>query len=255
MMECFQKTDSIGKGDAAYIWSVLWHGRMAPNGDVFRQYRTLGKPVIISEIGSLDRGNLWRLSANGIDRNSIWPLTQLDPDRPKTLGINLSQWKSGTEIVICCQHEKSQQWDGMPSTKQYILDTVSKIRMYSDRPIVVRPHPRFRFQLNLPGVTVIDPVKITGSYDSFDFVPSLKTAHCVVSHNGNSGVEAAIHGVPVICHSTSHAYPVSNQIENIEALVYHDREEWLINHCHTEWTIDELSYAWSCLRELILSQR
>jgi hypothetical protein len=66
--------------DAAIIWSVLWHGRMAPNELVYAHYRSLGKPVIILDVGALIRGETWKLAVNNITAEGYYGhTTNLDP--------------------------------------------------------------------------------------------------------------------------------------------------------------------------------
>jgi hypothetical protein len=54
-------------------------------------------------------------------------------------------------------------------------------------------------------------------------------------------VQASIHGVPVICDSSSLAAELGNKIENIESVTVPNRNEWFLKLCHTEWTLDEIS--------------
>ena len=39
--------------DAVLIWSVLWSGRMAANQAVYQHYRSLDRPVVVADIGTL----------------------------------------------------------------------------------------------------------------------------------------------------------------------------------------------------------
>ena len=61
-----QTQENSWDSDAAVIWSVLWHGRMKPNQAVYEHYRAQNKPVIVIEIGSLYRGNTWKIAVNNI---------------------------------------------------------------------------------------------------------------------------------------------------------------------------------------------
>ena len=58
--------------DVAVIWSVLWHGRMAKNKDVWEQNRLLNKPVIVLEVGGINRGTTWKVGLNGINRDAFF---------------------------------------------------------------------------------------------------------------------------------------------------------------------------------------
>lgn len=227
--------------DVDVIWSVLWHGRMRPNKDIYERAISQGKSVLIIEIGNLFRGRTWRISVDHIHGlgkfgNDI----DLDNDRPKKLGVILKDYKNQRKnsILIACQHEHSLQWAGQQPMGEWAVDTIKKIREKSDRPIIVRPHPRSLFSIKMPGVTVSQPIKIPNTYDDFNIDYD---HHCVINHNSGPAVRSAIEGVPIICDVSSLAWPVSDIMENIETVSLPYRQEWLTKLCHTEWTIDEIS--------------
>ena len=226
--------------DLAVIWSVLWQGRMHRNQQVYATARSKNIPVMIVEVGNLKRGETWRISLNNINGlGQFGNDVLLDQTRPTKLKVSLTpiQLKRRSEILIATQHQKSLQWEGMKPMTEWVKDTVDQIRKYSNRTIVVRPHPRCNIQLNLAGVEIQYPKKIINSYDEFDIDYNY---HCVVNHNSGPAVQAAIAGCPIVCDTSSLAYPVSNSIDNIENPTLPDREDWFLKLCHTEWTLPEM---------------
>jgi hypothetical protein len=121
---------------------------------------------------------------------------------------------------------------------EWVRQKISEIRKFTNKSIVVRPHPRSPFVLNVPGVAFETPKKLTGSYDSFDIDYNY---HCVINHNSGPAVQAAINGIPVICHQSSLAFPVSGSVETIDSISLPDRQDWFLKLCHTEWTVDEIA--------------
>ena len=227
--------------DVAVIWSVLWAGRMAGNQAVYNRCRQLGIPVLIVEVGNLVRNVTWRISLNHINGlGEFANIENLDITRPEKLGVSLKALKENRrhEILIACQHQASLQWQGQTPMAKWVQDMVFKIRQSSPRKIVIRPHPRSPFYVDTPGATMERPVRIPGSYDSFDIDYNF---HCVINYNSGPAVQAVIEGVPVICDSSSLAYPVSDKLENIENISMPDRSEWFLRLCHTEWTVDEIA--------------
>jgi hypothetical protein len=227
--------------DVAVIWSVLWAGRMSPNREIYHQHRNIKKPVIIIEVGNLRRNHTWRISLNHI--NNLGEFANdldLDSTRPKKLSVNLLDSRSNqrSDILIAGQHSQSLQWEGMPPMKTWVENTVKQIQARSQRKIIVRPHPRSLFSIDLPGVTVERPQLISGSYDDFDISYNY---HCVINHNSGPAVQAAIQGVPVLCDHSSLASDLSITWDQIETPVMPDRHQWFLNLCHTEWTVDEIS--------------
>ena len=249
------------EGDAALIWSVLWWGRMARSKPVWSHYRSQNKPVIVAEVGGLIRDKTWRISANGINRSAVFPEVMLDQDRPSKMGLYLKPWHDGDYILICGQHERSEQWVGMPSMDDYYKQTVLELRKHTDRPIVIRSHPRYmeRRFFNIDeefyrshGIEWNMPKRVRDTYDSFDLETLLPHCHCVVSHSSNSGLSAIMAGTPAIVSKDSLAYDVAtDDLSMVERLPKPDRESWLIELSHKEWFDHEFDVAWQGLRSMI----
>jgi len=227
--------------DAAIIWSVLWNGRMRANQQVYEHYRQSNRPVIVVEVGALHRGLTWKVSVNHVTAQGYYGHTQdLDLDRPAKLGVKLStNHKLNPNIVIAAQHSRSLQVQELASQESWVLDCISKIQALSDRPIMVRPHPRSR--LNLPqlpaGVRLETPRPVPNTYDGFDMNYA---CHAVVNYNSGPGIQAAIAGSRPVVHESSLAAPVSIDWADIEKSYDIDRQQWLIEICHTEYTVEEL---------------
>jgi hypothetical protein len=226
--------------DVAVIWSVLWQGRMANNQKIYQEARRQGKQVLIIEVGNLKRNHTWRISLEHINgQGNFANFDNLDVDRPQKLGVKLEPVKEirRPEILIATQHQASLQWQGMPTMPTWAKDTVYKLQQYTKRKIIIRPHPRSPFRVDLPGTVMEAPQKVTGSYDDFNINYNY---HCVINYNSGPAVQAAIQGVPVICDRTSLAGILSEKIENIENIKLPDRSDWFLKLCHTEWTVDEI---------------
>jgi len=235
-----QTQENSMTSDAAVIWSVLWHGRMSANQQVYEHYRAQGKPVIIIEIGALYRGNTWKISVNNITSHGYYGhLDNLDWDRPTKLNISLAtQLVSKPNVIIAVQHDRSLQVAGV-NMSDWVKNTISTLRNNTDRPITIRPHPRCRLMLNnLPsGVSIESPKKLANTYDSYDMHFD---CHAVVNYNSGPGIQAAIAGSRPIVHSTSLAHPVGIGFADIEQPYITNRDLWLTQISHTEYTLNEL---------------
>jgi hypothetical protein len=228
--------------DCALIWSVLWQGRMEKNQSVYEHYRKQGKPVFIIEVGALDRGRTWKVALNNITKYGDYANDEnLDLNRVKKLGIELVYKKidSQAPILIAAQHENSLQWSSTLTVREWIKAQIEKIRAHTDRPIVIRPHPRF-FIGNFTGNNVFmsKPTKIANTYDKYDldFDYSL-----VINYNSGVAVQAAINGTPVITDDSSLAYDISFNIDQLNNSYLPDRTEWFEKLVHTEWTVEEIA--------------
>lgn len=230
--------------DAAIIWSVLWAGRMIRNQEVWVRYRDAKKPVIIADVGALYRGETWKIALNSIGAWGFYGHSQdLDWDRPRKLGISLAiNLSRNPRIVIAAQHAKSLQVAGLVSIEGWIRSQVEQLRKVTDRPIVVRPHPRSplnsSIHIHLPKDVIIEqPQRIANTYDSYNLAFD---CHALINHNSGPGIQAALAGTRPLVDKSSLAYPVSIRMEDIELPYTVDRDQWLVEICHTEYTLTEI---------------
>jgi hypothetical protein len=234
--------------DAAVIWSVLWHGRMAKNQAVWNHFRNTNRPVIVAEVGMIHRGTTWKIGVNGTD-HSCYNLNITDKKRSKRLGLRLQPWQGqGENILIAVQRQDSHQWSSQPPMDQWLNNTVQTIKQYSDRPIVVRLHPRQKVQVPA-NCHIQTPIKIQDTYDDFDFDKQLAKTWALVNWNSGPGSQAIIKGVPAFVGPMSLASSVANlDLSQIEKPVRPDREHWLNQLAHTEWTVEEIATGAPILR-------
>jgi hypothetical protein len=230
--------------DAAIIWSVLWAGRMSANQSVWTHYRSLDRPVIIIDVGALYRGETWKVALNSITAQGHYGHTEdLDWDRPRKLGISLAiNVSRNPRIVIAAQHASSLQIANLTSMEDWMVDQIRKLQQVTDRPIVVRPHPRSRLDSDkllrlLKNITIEQPLRVINTYDSYNLAFD---CHAMVNYNSGPGIQAALAGTRPIVDFSSLAYPVSIAIDSIDQPYTVNRDQWLTEICHTEYTLIEL---------------
>ena len=230
--------------DVAVIWSVLWNGRMVGNKPIWEYFQKTGRNVIVLEVGGIKRGTTWKVGLNGINRDAYFGSNNNNSDRHRLLGLSLKPWRTdGEYILICGQHDKSLQWQGMPRMSNWVMNTIEEIQTYTDMPIVFRPHPRCplpAIEHQYKNVYRDNPQKLSNTYDDYNL--SFSKAHAVVSWSSNPGPLAILSGIPVFAGPSSLAYDVSNiDFKNIEYPLRPNRKQWLNDYAHTEYTIEEIS--------------
>ena len=220
----FEVSPNSYDADIAVIWSVLWAGRMTANQDVYRYYRSKGRPVVCIEVGALYRGTTWKLALNHVNALGYYGHTKdLDWDRPKKLGVPL---KTNTldhgKVLVAGQHKQSLQLEGVDQEDWYVKQ-IQDI----DKQIIVRPHPRCPLDRSRFPKHVVweQPRKLADTYDSFDMHWDFDT---VINYNSGPGIQAAIAGIPVVVDTSSLAHNIV------------DRDKWLVEICHTEYTLEEI---------------
>jgi hypothetical protein len=262
LLDALKTTDTVVENDmhadVALIWSVLWFGKMSANKAVWDHYRAQNKPVVVIEVGGLNRNKTWKLGINGINRDADFAIEEYMPDdRKQKLGIVLQDWRhTGDYVLVCGQHGHSEQWRNMPDMNTYYKQTVEKIRKITDKPIVLRSHPRYRENLHFAcdtewfaqqGCEWNIPKHIQQTYDSFDLEHMLKHTLFTVSHSSNAGITSVIDGVPAVVSESSLAYDVGTAMG--KWLSKPDRHVWINRLCYTEWYADEIHTQWSRLRD------
>ena len=242
----FTCVDNSNDADVDVIWSVLFSGRMAANKAIWERNTANAKPTIVLEVGGINRGTTWKVGLNGINRNAYFGPCGNNDDRHRLLGLSLKPWRThGEYILICGQHDKSLQWQGMPRMSNWVIETISEIRKYTARPIIFRPHPRCplaHIEKEFKNVYRQEPQHVINTYDDFDM--GFDNVWTTISYSSNPGIHSIINGVPAFVSTHSLAYPAGNDIDflhTIEQPLIPDRTQWLNDYAHTEYTIEEIA--------------
>ena len=243
--ENFQINKWDDSTDVAVIWSVLWLGRMEQNKKIWEDLKARGKPVVVIEVGGVKRNTTWKIGINGINRDADFANQKFDAERWKKFNIEFQPWKqTGNVIVILGQHHNSEQWRGLPNMKKWIIQQIKEIRKYSDRPILVRPHPRNPIEVptaEFKNIRVSHPKRDWATYDDTDFRKILKSTWAVVNHSSNPAIESVIGGIPVFVSESSLCYDVGNHdYTDINRPAMPNREQWAHKLAYTEWWTDEI---------------
>ncbi len=232
--------------DVAVIWSVLWRGRMANSKKVWERYRSQGKPVVVLEVGGLRRNKSFKVAINGINRDADFANQIFDDKRWPLFQHELRPWNpTGDIIVICGQHDSSEQWSGLPKMNLWIAKQIEQIRKITTRPILVRPHPRNHIQFkesDFDNVKVRLPKRDYRTYDDTDFKAALGRTWAVVNHSSNPAMEAVIQGIPVFVSESSLCYDVGNaNLSDMNTPAMPNRHSWANKIAYTEWFEDEIA--------------
>lgn len=242
--------------DVAVIWSVLWLGRMAANKKIWDSFQAKNKPVVVMEVGGLKRNTTWKMGINGINRDADFANQTFDNKRWPLFNIEMKPWKqTGNVIIICGQHDTSQQWKKNPRMSNWIEQQIKEIRKYSQKPILIRPHPRNNFDFDekkYTNVRIKKPQRDWTTYDDTDFKKTLKSTWSVVNHSSNPAIESVINGIPVFVSESSLCYDVGNaNLSDIEKPAMPSRLNWANKLSYTEWTTQEIrdGLPWARIRQ------
>ena len=169
--------------------------------------------------------------ANAGSNNTKWQQIQCN------LNLTLAPWRSqGSHVLVCLQRDGGWSMKGT-NMVNWTRQTVQRLRSMTNRPIVIRPHPKHKINLteltSLPGVSESRP----GSTLQQD----LSNAWAAVFCNSSSSVAAVLAGVPVFADDDDCvAWDVANKdLAQIESPAMPDRTQWLNDLSAAHWTDDE----------------
>tara|TARA_B100001287_G_scaffold276178_1_gene286108 strand:- start:180 stop:1106 length:927 start_codon:yes stop_codon:yes gene_type:complete len=235
--------------------------------NILQNQKLKGKRTLITDsnlflyhIPSNQPHHYLRYSFDGVFRKTGFYFDKdVNPKRWQSIKTNLGLQEkpyrtSGDHILICLQRNggwSMKNYDVM----QFCHDTISRLRQYTDRPIVVRGHPgdkksQFYIKLNLPNVRISQP----GTTIQQD----LANAWATVIYNSSPGVASLIEGVPVFQMDADPDYSMYSEVanfflENIENPTLHDRQDWLEKISMSHWNFAELKSgeAWDFMRNYV----
>lgn len=201
-----------------------------------------------------------RYSFNGIFPNTgIYCDNNIDPSRwlkiQQDTNIKLLDKKQkGAWIVLMLQRNGGWSMEGQ-DVQQWALQTIKKIRQYTDRPIIIRPHPGDKQAIKYlnPNKTVIKNlpnVKISPQGRSLE--EDLQKAWAVVNHNSSAIVGPIIQGYHAFITDalTSQCAEVAHtDFSMIDTPQEFDRQRWLERISMFHWKFSELEDG-SCWRHM-----
>jgi hypothetical protein len=164
----------------------------------------------------------------------------------QTLGIELHPIKSSNNhghIVICMQRDGGFAMKEL-SPMIWLEEKIKQIRMYSNRTILIRPHPgaykpedfvNYRKEWRrIYNVHILDP-------NATSLIENLNGAHAAVFFNSSASVAAVCAGIPVFVDDQSCvSWDVANKdISKIETPEMFEREQWLYDLSNAHWSDTE----------------
>jgi hypothetical protein len=155
----------------------------------------------------------------------------------RELNLELKDWRTkGRHILVCMQRDGGFSMKNL-DPMDWVKMKISKIRTYTDRPIVIRPHPGKPQDFSKfisPTISVQDSQRIP-------LKESMHKAHAAVFFNSSSAVAAVCEGVPIFVDDQSCvAWDVANKdLKNIENPEFFERDQWIHNLAAALWSDTE----------------
>lgn len=201
-------------------------------------------------------GNYLRYSFNGIfPTTGIYCDNKVDPARwtkiSQDLNLQLKDYrKNGRHILLCLQRNGGWSMSGL-DVVDWATKTISELRKYTDRPVVVRAHPGDKGSLKY-----LAGSKWTVSNDGRSLEHDLQNCWAVVNYNSSPAVGAAIEGYPIFVTDPvrSQCQEIANtDLSKIETPTLPDRLPWAQRISMFHWNFDDLrsGRCWSHMRQYV----
>lgn len=152
------------------------------------------------------------------------------------LNLDLQPWRSnGQHVLVCGQRDGGWSMKGSDMAA-WVINTLREIRQYTDRLIVVRPHPKNPIDPKL--INQFANVKLSTNPS---LQQDLQNAWASVFFNSSSCVASVLAGVPVFAvDSDCVAWDVANTtLSQIEKPLTPLREQWLWDLSAAHWTDED----------------
>jgi len=207
-----------------------------------------------------------RYSFNGIFPNTgIYCDDNPDPSRwnkiKKNCNLEIKDYrKNGNHILMCLQRNGGWSMAGL-DVQDWALQTIQKIRQFSDRPIIIRSHPGDKKSKNYlnpknKDFKLKNLNNIFFSVEGSTLQEDLKNCWCVINHNSSPSVGSALEGYPIFV--TDPAKSQCSEIANLDLSLIEnpkmpDRTKWVERISMFHWSFEELrsGECWAHMRKYI----
>jgi hypothetical protein len=239
---------------------------------VINEQRKLNRSVICADSNLFLYSNTanplhyLRYSINGVFPNTgIYCDDSPDPNRWKTissdLNIHLKDYRlNGNHILLCLQ--RNGGWSmGQYDVQDWAIKTITELRKYTDRPIVLRGHPGDKaakeyLDPTSPRCRIRGFSNVTFSDFKKTLLDDLQGAWAVINHNSSPSVGAAIEGYPIFLTDPvrSQCQEIANtDLATIENPILSNRQSWIerISMFHWSFTDLESGVCWEHMRKYV----
>lgn len=206
---------------------------------VIEHQRARGCDYLVIERGYLgDRMRKWcSLGFNGLNGRADFVNRDVPADRGKQWRHLLKPFRFGSQTLVMGQVPGDRAVDGL-DVASWADSAADEAAKRVSKPVRVRPHP-------------VCAIRTRTAQTSGSLADDLASAHWVITYNSNSGVDAALEGVPVVTMDRgSMAWDVA--AHEIEYRVASDsaRQRWLDRLAYCQWTQQEIrnGCAWDHLQ-------
>ena len=230
---------------------ALFYGLWPPLKKLREDYAGAGRKAVLIDLGywgRIDGGKLagfHRFSVNGLHATAYFQRVQHSRERFQRFGVALKPFsRRGEHILLCGMSEKAAWVYGL-APEEWERQAVETLRQHTQRLIHYRPKQSWKHATPIPGTT--------WAPSAAPIQRALENCWAVVTHHGNSALDALAHGVPVFTTDGLASALASADLAAIETPAYPDerqRDQLLYDAAWTQWKMNEIAAgdAWAYLK-------
>lgn len=178
----------------------------------------------------------------------------------REFGLALQPYRTqGAQVLVVGQKPGDASLRGADIV-EWMIDTATRLRACTDRPIVVRAHPASRPE-DFPRMKKAFAAQ---PHIHLDIPPTgtiheaLQGAWAAVTYSSSAAIDALLAGIPAISTiPASMAWPVTDHdLSMIDQPTLYPREQWLYDLCYAQWSVEEaaMGLVWARLKARVLQK-
>jgi hypothetical protein len=222
--------------------AVFWGHR---RNEVIERQRRNGARYLVMERGYIGDRFAWTsLGYDGLNGRADFCLPDcVDGARfERHHGHLMQSWSNGGGYALLMGQVPTDAALAGVDFHAWCRGAVPKIQAETGLSVMFRRHPLARIPQSVEGAMLL----------AGDLADALAGAALAVTYNSNSGVDAALAGIPVVAMGRgSMAWPVASHAITADALQFRpDRAQWAARLAWCQWTIDEIrsGAAWDHIK-------
>jgi hypothetical protein len=235
---------------------AIFYGLWGTLRDAVKEYPAAGAKTVFCDLGffgRLDGGKVagyHRIAVNGYHATEYFQRVRHTPERFRHHGIKPKPFRRWGAYVLMTGMSSKAAWVYGLDAEQWERETARSLAQSSSRPVMYRPKPSWKDASPIPGTLWGGDRGEEGK----EIDEALAGAWALVTHHGNTAVDALVAGVPVFTKAGIASVLAEPDLSNIERPRFPDeveRDQLLYDAAWTQWKPEEIAEgkAWTYLLE------
>ena len=233
---------------------AIFYGLWGPLREIQQAYPAAGRTSVLIDLGYWGRveggklAGFHKIVVNGRHATDYFQRIKHPPDRFRHFGIRPQPFRRGGSHILLCGMSSKAAWVYGLEAEEWERRAVATLRKHTGRELRYRAKPSWK------GAQPIDGASWSpAGRDLMIGEQSFADCWAVVTHHGNTALDALIAGVPVFCEDGIASSLCLRDLADIETPIYPSeaaRDQLLFDAAYTQWKVAEIAdgTAWAHLK-------